>query len=78
VGSHWATTVIPVQVEYGTLTVVLGPDRAERGGAPVRLRVGPGTYRDLWCDEPAASGAEGELELACEDGIALLWQMSEP
>jgi hypothetical protein len=74
VGSHWAATIIPVAVEYGTLTVVLAPAAPERGGLPLRLRAPEGHYTDLWTDKGYNSLPGGELALPAEEGIALLWQ----
>jgi hypothetical protein len=73
-GSHWATTTIPVAVEQGALTVVLAPELLDRGGRPLRLHAAPGHYVDLWSGSELACGPDGEVALAAEDGIALLWQ----
>ncbi len=74
VGSHWATAVVPVQVEQGALTVILAPDQLERNGRPLRLHTMAGQYRDLWSGTEIVCGADGEVVLAAEDGIVLLWQ----
>jgi hypothetical protein len=73
-GSHWATIVLPVAVEYGTLTVVLSPAAPARGGLPLRLHAPAGRYMDLWTDRSYDSLPGEELALPAEEGIALLWQ----
>jgi hypothetical protein len=74
VGGHWATVALPVAVEYGTLTIVLAPERCEREGRALTLGARPGRYVELWTDMAVECGPDGELALGAEDGIALLWQ----
>ncbi|HEV2126678.1 MAG TPA: beta-galactosidase trimerization domain-containing protein, partial [Chloroflexota bacterium] len=74
VGSHPATTVVPVRVERGELTAVFAPDPVNRGGKPVRLHMPHGEYVDLWTGDPIEVTADGEVSLSATDGIALLWR----
>ena len=73
-GSHWATFAVPIEVARGSLTAVFAPDVLDRAGHPIRLHAAPGSYIDLWSGTAVASSSTGELVLAADDGIALLWQ----
>lgn len=74
VGTHQATTVVPVGVERGELVAVFAPDAVDRGGRPIRLRAPRGSYQDLWTDEAHQVATDGEMILPALEGIALLWR----
>lgn len=72
--SHDSVITIPVQVESGELTVMLGDGLLARGGRPIHLRAPRCTFHDFWTGRDVTTGADGELALSAEDGIALLWR----
>jgi hypothetical protein len=64
---------IPVDVERGELTVVLAESGLARQGRPLRLQAARGQYQDFWSGGTLTTGPDGELVLAADVGIALLW-----
>ncbi|MDQ3655368.1 MAG: beta-galactosidase [Chloroflexota bacterium] len=73
-GSQPGTIAVPVAVEHGELVAVFAPDPIDRNGAPIRLRMPPGDYLDLWTGDPLPATVAGEVVLAASDGIALMWR----
>ena len=65
---------IPVEVERGELTVVLAESVLARQGRPLRLQAARGQYHDFWSGGTLTTGPDGELVLAADEGIALLWR----
>lgn len=74
VGSHPSTFVVPVNAEQGSLSAVFAPSIARRDSRPLRLAAPQGRYLDLWTGDAVDVGTDGELVIAADDGIALLWQ----
>jgi hypothetical protein len=77
IGSSPSTIAVPVQVENGTLVVVLADDASSRAGKPVRLRMQSQGWLDLWTGEPVSITPDREACLEMPDGVALLWNPTQ-
>lgn len=64
--------VLPVQGATGTALGVFAPDRVGRLGQPIRLKLAPGRYRDLWNGGVVDATGQGEAVIDPPDGIAVL------
>ncbi|MEN8203362.1 MAG: beta-galactosidase [Bacteroidota bacterium] len=65
---------IPVEVEKGSLTLVMADGQLDREGRMLYLKAARGSYYDFWSGREYATGSDGELVLDAPDGIALLWR----
>jgi hypothetical protein len=74
VSSGHSVIALPVRVKHGALTVVLADNQLERNGRPIHLKASHGLYHEFWSGQDLTTGPYGELSLAAENGIALLWR----
>ncbi len=65
------TFTLVVDGSRGQAVGVFAPNRAARGGLPVRLRLPTGPYRNLW-DGDTIEAMNGEATIDSPDGIAIL------
>ncbi len=70
---HFVYT-IPVEVEKGSLTLVMADNNLNREGRNLYLKAERGEYYDFWSGREYTPGPDGELILDAPDGIALLWR----